>query len=217
MQNELNAIDTVARAVDRISRRGRFAEFTLQNGIVLSVRPIPPLLLTAVNDEFHIPDPPVVWLEDKGRNEPNPNDPNYLKEIQRLADAQDLAVENLTIAVGTDVKFVPEGFFKPEDEGWVEKIEFANKLVGIDIKIEAEDKIKRYLQWLRFYAMESAMDISMVRNLPTMLAGIREGEVDEVLDSFRRLPERGTDNVGDDQTGDQNGNRGNRRQRRARS
>jgi hypothetical protein len=214
VQEELDAIDAVAHAVDRITKRGRFAEFKLQNGIVLNLRPIPPLLIQAVNQEFHTPDPPKVYMEEKGRDEPNPNDPAYLKELERLAEAQDLAVESLTLAVGTSVKFVPEGMFKPEDDGWIEQIKFANKLVGIEMQIDEDDPTKRFLYWLRFYAMESASDIALVRGLPTILAGIREGEIEEVLDSFRRLPERGTDPVSEAEAGGENGNRATRRRRR---
>jgi hypothetical protein len=217
MQEENNAIDAVSRAVDRITRIGRFAEFELSNGIVLTMRPVPPLLLQAVNNEFPVPDPPVVYMEEKGRDEPNPNDPAYQKELERIAEAQDLAVNDLTLAVGTSVKSVPEGYFPPESDEWIEQVEFANRIVGIDVHIEHSDKTKRYLHWLRFYAMETASDIALVRGLPMQLAGIREGEIEEVIESFQRLPERGTDNSGQTEAGSSNGHSNNRAARRARS
>lgn len=217
MHKELEAIEAVARAVDRIERRGRYADFTLQNGIVLAMRPIPPLLLQAVSDEFRAPDPPTIWLEDRERHEPNPNDPAYLKEIQRITEAEQLATEDLTLAVGTSVKHVPEGMFKPEDDGWVTQVKFAAKLGKLDIEIDTEDEVKRYLAWLRFYALESSTDIVMVRNLSTMLAGIQEGEVDEVIESFRGDPRRGTDSQSASETGGQDGDNRAARRRRSRS
>lgn len=181
------------------------------------MRPVPPLLLQAINQEFHVPEPPTIYLEDKGRSEPNPNDPAYLKEVEKFEEAQDLAISNLTLAVGTSVKSVPDGYFRPEDDGWIEQVEFANTLIGIDVHIEHLDKTKRYLHWLRFYAMETASDIALVRGLPMQLAGIREGEIEEVLESFQRLPERGTDNVSTPEGGSSNGHTDNRATRRARS
>src|SRR5688572_31752980 len=98
--DDINNFDHVSRAVDRIVRKGRIAEFELSNGIVLELRPIPPHLLSAVNGSFQLPDAPKIWIEEKGREEENPNDPNYLKEVSRIADEQENAVNNLVLGVG---------------------------------------------------------------------------------------------------------------------
>lgn len=217
MQSELDAIDAVSRAIDRITRKGRFAEFELSNGIVLTLRPIPPLMLQAINQEFNPPPPPKVYMEEKGREEENPNDPAYLKSLEQLASDQDLAINDMILAMGTSVKSIPEGYFGPEDDDWIAPVEFAISLSGREILVNRENKIKRYLHWLRFYAMETGADIALATGLPMQLAGIREGEIEEVIDSFRGLPQRRTDPESTAPTGSKNGNPTNRATRRARS
>lgn len=217
MNREMESFDTVSHAVDRISRKGRFAEFTLTNGIVLSLKPVPPLLIQAVSQEFVTPDPPVVFIEEKGREEPNPNDPNYRRQLEKLDEDRNMATNNLVLAIGTSVKTVPDGYYRPEQDEWIANIEFASKVAGKELKVDREDEIQRYLCWLRFYALESLGDMVLVQSLPTQLTGIREGEVDEVLESFLSLPERGTNNNGSTETGNKNGNTANRATRRARS
>lgn len=219
MQQEIDSMEAVSRAVDRITRKGRFAEYELENGIVLSIKPVPPLLLNAVMAEFPDPPEPTVWVEELGRNEPNPGDPQYKKDLQAAGDARDLAVNNIVLAVGTSCKEVPEGLFRPEEDGWVPTVEYATKVAGKQLTVasQEEDPITRYLQWIRWYACETGMDIAMVQSLPYQLAGIREGEIDEVAESFQRYPQRGTDTVSEiEATGGENGHRDNRAARRAR-
>lgn len=216
VQEELDAIDAASRAINRITRNGRFAEFELTNGIVLSVKTVPPLLLTAVGNEFKFPDPPVVFIEEKGRDEPNPNDPNYVRECSELLDQQNLALNDLILAVGSSCHSVPDGYFKPEEDGWVSQVEFAMRIAGKPIEIEKDDATKRYLQWLRFYALETNVDVALAQSLPYQLAGIREGEIEEVIASFQRDPQRRTDNGSPSEAGRPNGNQSNRSSRRAR-
>lgn len=218
MQQEMEAIQATSRAMQRITQYGRFAELRLENGIVLEVKTVPPLLLTAVSAEFPDPEPPTIWMEEKQRDEPNPNHPDYAKAIEANNEARDLAVNNVVLAAGTKVKTIPEGYFGPEDEGWVAGVEFANKMSGIEVKVEPVDgdKMVRYLQWLRFYAMETSMDIALCQSLSYQLAGIREGEIEEVFESFRNPQGRGADNVGEAEAGNSDGNTDNRAARRAR-
>lgn len=217
MNKELESIDAVSRAIDRVKRVGRGATFELSNGIVLAIKSVPPFLVQAVQNEFKPPTPPKVMIEEKGREEENPNDPAYLRALEELSEKQDLAVNDLFLAAGTSVVSVPEGYFKPEDDDWIAVVEFAQNITGTKIQIDRDDKVKRYLHWLRFYALETGGDIALATSLPMQLAGIREGEVDEVMDAFRSLPGRRADSEGGAETGSQNGHTANRAARRSRS
>lgn len=216
MKEEIESAEAVSRALDRIHRIGNKAEFELSNGIVLSIKTVPPFLIQAVQNEFHMPDPPKVMIEEKGREEENPNDPTYLREIERLSEAQINASHDLYLAVGTSAKSVPEGYYMPEQDEWIAQVEFAASIVGHTLQIDRDDKIKRYLHWLKLYALESNNDITLVTILPSQLAGVREGEVDEVVESFRSLPERGPDPERPVEAGSSNGNTANRATRRSR-
>lgn len=217
MNKEIESIDAVSRAVERVKRVGRGAEFELSNGIILKIKSVPPFLVQAVQQEFKTPRPPKVYIEEKGREEENPNDPEYLRTLQELEEKQDLAVNDLFLGAGTTVLSVPEGYYLPEQDEWIDVVEFAQNITGKEIHIERNDKIKRYLHWLRFYALETGGDIALATSLPMQLAGIREGEVEEVMESFRGFPGRGTDTESSAPTGNSNGHTANRAARRSRS
>ena len=217
LSQEIESIEAVSRAVDRVKRVGRGAEFTLSNGIVLKIKSVPPFLVQAVQNEFKTPAPPKVYIEEKGREEENPNDPEYLRKLLELEDQQNLAINDLFLAAGTEVISVPDGYFGPEQDDWIAVVEFAQNITGTDVHIERDNPIKRYLHWLRFYALETGADVALATRLPMELAGIREGEVDEVMESFRSVPERRTNTQDTIEQGNSNGHTANRATRRARS
>lgn len=217
MQDELNAIDAVSRAIERVRRVGRGAEFELSNGIVLRIKSVPPFLVQAVQNEFKAPKPPKVMIEEKGREEENPNDPEYLRQLEELDEQQQLAINDLFLAWGTEVISVPTDHYMPEDDEWISMVEFAQSITGKSFHIDKDDKTKRYLNWLRFYALETGGDIALATSLPMQLAGIREGEVEEVMESFRSLPARRTDTQDTLEQGSSNGHTANRAARRSRS
>lgn len=214
MREELESIELVARAVDRITHKGRFAEFKLSNGIVLNLRPVAPLLLQAISNEFKTPPPPMWNNPEKDREEPNPNDPRYLKEIEELTLKQYDAINNCLLGVGTSVKEIPEGYFPPESDNWIASVEFTSSIAGKKVHIDTEG-IQRYLCWLRFYALETSMDVIVATSLVTQLGGIKEDEIEEIAESFRGLPERGADTDSPVETSNSNGDTANRATRRA--
>lgn len=216
MQEELEAFEAVSRAIDNVKRIGRNAELTLSNGIVLNIKSVPPYLIQAVTREFKEPTPPKVMMEEKGREEENPNDPSYLRELQEVWEKQALAINDLYLAVGTSVKSVPEGYYRPEDDEWIDQVIYAGNLVGLNIEINRDDKIKRYLHWVRFYACETGMDAALAQGLSAQLAGIRQDEVEEVMESFRRPTPRAADREPEPEEGNQDGDNENRASRRRR-
>lgn len=217
VQDELESAEIVSRAVDRIQRQGRQALFTLSNGIVIRLKPVPPMLMQAVNNSFEAPNPPKIMMEEKGREEENPNDPDYLNTLVELAKANQLAVENLMYGVGTEFVSAPEGYYGPDDDRWIEQVEFASRITGVELTLPREDKTLRYIFWLKMYAMEHSIDVVILSRIPSELGGIREGEVDEVIESFRRVPKRGDNNESAPEPGSKNGNPANRASRRSRA
>ena len=217
MNEEFERAELVARAVDRITKHGRFADFTLSNGIILTIKPVPPYLAQAVLNEFKEPEVPVVDMPEKGRKEPNPNDPEYLKAMQEHSEKQDKAINDLFLSIGTVVKSIPEGYFPPDSDEWVKQVEFAGKIAGTNLKIDTTDSLKRYLFWLRFYAIETGSDAAILGSMAYIIGGIREGEVQEVIDSFRGVSERGADTELAPAPISENGHTANRADRRSRA
>lgn len=215
MREELDSFELVAKTIDRVSKNGRFTDFELSNGIVLTLKPLPPFLLQAVMNEFKEPPVPTVYMEDKGRQEPNPNDPVYLAECVDVARRQNNAVNDLLMSAGTYIKSIPEGYFPPDSDEWIDQVEAVVNIVNQKLEINTDNKTKRYLCWLKFYALENSTDAAALNTIATSLAGISEKEVEEVIESFRSISERGADTDDTAVHASENGNTANRSERRA--
>lgn len=217
MENEIGAIEAVSSAVERLTVKGRFIEFKLTNGIVLQVKSVPPLLIQGVTKEFVTPPPPKVYIEELGKDEENPNDPAYIREVEQLIEQQNTAITDLVLAMGTSCVSVPEGYFRPEEDGWIAAVKFATEITGRAVNIDEGHAVKRYLYWLRFYALETQEDVIVANNLPLQVGGIRETEIDELVEFFRSLSQRGTNRESPAPVGSEDGNPPNRAARRASS
>jgi hypothetical protein len=160
---------------------------TLSNGIVLKLKSVPPFLARQAVISLQRPKPPRVFLEDKGREEENPNDPVYLDEL-RLYEARSIEVGvNVMLLTGTEVQEIPNGCYGPEDDGWLENLE------ALDVVVEREKPRARYLAWLRYYALQSTLDITRVTAALGRRVGLSEEEVAASADSFRNRAARRAD------------------------
>jgi len=165
---------------------------TLDNGIVLRLKPVPPMLVREAAK--NIPDPPVpkVYIEAKGREESNPMDPAYLAAVQEANVRRGEAGQILALLMGTELESVPAGMYGPDDDGWVEEIRAVNDVAGITVEISDEPGSKRrYLDWLRLYAVSSETELFLLGRLVTIGVALTEQEVQAAAESFRRLLARG--------------------------
>lgn len=217
LQEESEALKVAANAMLRRTATNR-AELTLSNGIVLTFRPVTPSLITAVREELEAkyPPAPVTYLEAKGRDEPNPNDPAYQEEMRRLMARTERVLNDLVVAAGVQVQTVPDGYFKQEDEGWLEDPRIV-VAVASGYTFDKDNDIQRKVTWLKYYAVETWLDDRLFNRVPIELAGITEGEVQAAVDAFRGVQGRGADPDGAAAPEGVNGARGNRTARRRRS
>lgn len=215
--DETEALDVVSKAV--VKRLGaNKAELTLTNGIVLEFLPVSPILTNSVRAELELRLPPVprVWLEDKGREEENPNDPDYLAALARQEHLNDLVLSDAITFAGVKVKSIPEGLYPPEDDRWMEdpRIVVA-RYTGL--QFDPEDPVKRKCVWMRFYAIENYVDARLWDEVQITLVGMREEEVQEALAGFWPVQERDADNGDSPEGVSEDGNPNNRAARRARA
>jgi len=182
------AIEAAAKIVEEV-RKPPSNEVTLSNGIVLKLKPVPPFLVRQAVLSHKRPEPPVMFIKDKEREEVNPNDPAYLRAVEEYEALTSDTALNITLAAGTEVKSIPEGLFSPEDDGWTEILEYA----GISTTFW-ERKLDRYLAWLRYYALGAATDITLVTSALAKGIGLTESEVQAAAESFRNRKARRADN-----------------------
>jgi hypothetical protein len=157
----------------------------------------------------------VTYLEAKGRDEPNPNDPAYQETMRRLMARTDRVLNDLVVAAGVQIETVPEGYFRLEDEGWLEDPRIVVAAAS-GYTFDKDNDIQRKVTWLRFYAVETWLDDRMFNRVPIELAGISETEVQAAVDAFRGIQGRGADTDSTPAPASNNGAGGNRASRRRR-
>lgn len=191
MEEEASATDLVEVAAEVASKKGTedgpLDEVTLSNGIVLKCRKVPPLTLRYAISALPRPTPPVIYREDKGREEENPEHPDYLEALNNWSERQNEVSLNVMLSVGTSIIDVPDGVWGPDDGEWIDALEAA----GIEVKRGSE--AARYLSWLRFYALEEIKDLVRVSTVVAQLTGVREEDVAEATESFPGREERSGD------------------------
>lgn len=176
------------------------SELTLSNGIKLKFKAIPPMLLNSVGNSVAMPPVPKVWLEDKQREEENPNHPAYLQALNDRTSLIAKATMDLILYACVEVIDVPEGLLKQEDTEWHIMADMAK------LEFDRNDPIQTKLAWFRAYAIGNMDDMNKVQTVPMMLAGLMEGEVAEAMEGFRSGEERGTDSELPDTEQSSNGN-----------
>lgn len=160
----------------------------LSTGVVLRVRPVPPYLVRRRTATLPRPAPPKIFLEDKGIEEENPDHPQYRRDLEDWEDrTRELGQEVLFVA-GTEVEFVPEGLFRPEEDGWLELLQH------FDIEVNLATPRDRYYSWLQSHAIGSAWDITKLYLALRKVSGISEEEVQEAISGFRSPEGRGASN-----------------------
>ena len=141
----------------------------LSTGYKAKLVPVSASLIDQVTSRIKDPDPPMWMNESKGREEPNPADPKYLRELEDAGRRRGLAAMDALIMFGVELE---EPI--PEDTTWIKKL----KLLGIDVDTDDPFEIEFYF---KKYIAVSAEDISMV----TQRSGMSAEEVAEAERSFR--------------------------------
>lgn len=133
-----------------------------------------------------IPKPPVVYIEDKEREEENPNDPDYLEAVQEFNMERGMLSLAVYVSMGTEVQTLPAGMESAESDDWANEL----RRFGLDI---ADKGRERYFQWVKYYAVSDADELN---NLLITVMGVTgevfEEAVKEAEESFRRQPEGDT-------------------------
>lgn len=168
--------------------KGPADEVELKNGVRLKLRAVPPLLVRKAVSKIVRPVPPRVLIEDKGREEENPNDPDYQKALEEYGQKTFDAGANVMLALGVKVLSVPEGLCQPKDDQWVQELAAA----GFEPDVSTDPA--RRLSWISYYAITSEEDVIRIVLGVSRLTGVGESEVAAAMESFRSGEVRGSDN-----------------------
>jgi hypothetical protein len=142
---------------------------TLESGVRVTIHSVAASLIDQVTARIKDPDVPTWHNEEKGRDESNPNDPQYLSELQAADRKRGIAAMDAIVMFGFDLV---DGV--PEDDLWVKKL----SILGVDVN--ADDPIELEFAYKKYIAI-SPEDI----NLVTSKSGISQEALQEAESSFR--------------------------------
>src|SRR3990167_8733070 len=153
---------------------------TLESGVVLEVRRIPPMLLADVEKRFPLPAVPKVMDDTKGRSIENPNDPTYLKAIERNEQDKSLALAEVMVGMGTRLVSYPDDMEGPDGADWKEEAE-----IYLGKELPAKSPRALYLFWLKYYALTTQNDLVLLSNRVARKMGVSQEDVSSAMNSFR--------------------------------
>ena len=166
------------RVVAGMDRNGSQKAITLSSGVVLRAKRVPILILSEVLKTFKRPEVPIVFIEDLGREEPNPADPEYINAVEDWNNERNLAMVDLFFVAGTEIVEIPRNVTKVEDDSWTETLE----AIGIT---PPKNKKLRYLLWLKNVAAIENADVEKIMEAVGRESGASEHDVTEALNEFR--------------------------------
>lgn len=167
--------DEISTAVINVAkdRSTRQEVYILANGARARVRSVSPALIDEVISKIKAPEVPMVYIEDKGREEPNYLDPKYVAAIEEADRKRGQA------AIQAAVLFGIELLDEIPNDGWWEKL----KLIGIiDDNRNYEDlsNLERTVTYLKFVAAGNEDFQRIMR-----MSGVRQEDITAAEDSFR--------------------------------
>lgn len=181
-------VENVVKGVEEAEQRerGLVDEITLSTGVVLKVKPVPKHFIFTVTSRFEKPAVPVYYNESKGREEENPNDPDYAEAVEMyVADVANAAVD-VALLRGTEVVSIPDGFPDHNSKYWKEEME----VLGMPLKTKER---ARYLAWIKAMVCPLEEDIEILMEIIGQHTGVSEADTAEAVERFRRITGGDTD------------------------
>ena len=160
-------------------------KITLSTGVVLKIIDVPLYAFDAVRQRMtsERPKVPTGYIEAKDRDEPNPNDPDYIAAIEDYDAKVNGKLVDMVITLGTEVESIPSEFPEAKDKTWADKITRAGILVP-------DEEHERSLVWMKLCAMRTGQDLQSVLFACLRNAGVTEEDVAVATASFPNRKKR---------------------------
>lgn len=187
----MQAAAAVADAIEQ--RRDGNGEATLSTGVVIRHRPVPPWLAREVVQKIKDPEIPIMYLESKGRDEPNPNDPKYIQALEDVNVQRGIASLDIVILMGTEITHVPEGIIPMESDEWIDQLRDLEVFDEETFAKIQSSKNQRKIAWFKFYIIKDNDDFAKLMGQEDGSggnAGLGEAEVESSMRSFQNRETR---------------------------
>ena len=164
-------------------------QLELSSGVVLNMWHGSPLAIDTVTQSMKLTDPvpvpPMVYSEDKNREEPNDNDPDYKAAIAEWNARLSIRLFTVLLATSSSVKEVPDGMIAHDSPEFIEIMEMS----GIVPRLTS---IGLYVQWITILAAKKD-DQELLGTHLLRLAGLSESDIAEAEATFRSVSESDAD------------------------
>jgi hypothetical protein len=178
MQSDMKAaLDTLEPAAADVESADKFVS---ARGLQLQLRRFSVTSVWDAARKLQQPKPPKWMNEDKGREKDNPNDPTYLEALRMYNYDLGMLAVSAAFILGTKVLAVPEDMEPVDGPDWAELVMAA--VPDTDIP---ERGPRRYLTWLRYYAMDDADQARLLTKCLRFNGGTMEGDVGRAMQNFR--------------------------------
>lgn len=149
---------------------------TLSTGVRARLIPVAGSLIQEVSLAVKEPDIPVWMNPDKGREEENPDDPTYRKQMREYENARGKAALSAMILFG--VELVDP---LPEDRSWVRKLQYLEKMDALDLSgFDLEDALDQEYLFKRYVALSNDDLIELSK-----MSGVREEDIAKAAEEFK--------------------------------
>jgi hypothetical protein len=159
------------------------SQLKLSTGVVLRSKSVSRNIFADIVSEYVSPKVPSTYNTNKGREEDNPNDPEYLVELQRYNAQLARSMSDALIVLGTEFESKPDELPSFDDETWLEEVNLLRVY-------KTTSRKGRYLAWVKTVAIGNDEDFQAIANLVKRAMGVPEGDVAEQAKRFRSNPQR---------------------------
>jgi hypothetical protein len=153
----------------------------LSSGYWVRIRPVSAHLIDGAQAMIETPEPPMVFIEEKGREEQNPSDPAYLRALERVDIDRSLAATDAMILFG--VELVTEDGDKyelPPDSEWLDKLNLLARKGIISLsEYDLDDPLDKEFAFKKLVVI-SSVDLPVV----AMANGVQGIDIENALDTF---------------------------------
>ncbi len=154
----------------------------LSTGYWANIHPVSAPLIDEASARVPEPRPPIVFVDDKGREEPNPNDPDYLRELERLDVERSMAAIDVMIMMGVELVNEDGSPYDIDENGrWRKQLSMLAKMNRIDLaRYDMTDPDELEFVFKKYIATATA-DIPMI----STFSGLDAEEIEEAVRTFR--------------------------------
>lgn len=164
--------------------------FVTSNGVKMRLRRVSDMVIAETGRQIRIPKPPVLFNDEKQRNEENPNDPDYLQDYEDAQYRRSMLIYAAYITLGTADVTLPENvddLYPLESNEWVDPLRELN----LDIP---ESGRGRYIAWMKYHILNNEDMSNLARSIMRLSGKVFEDEVEKAADNFPDNTSRQTNN-----------------------